>query len=270
MGCRTPSPVDLNQAKKEQTMSEFVPHFAPIVVLLFLGTVALMAGSILVLFYGAVRRSPFFTRLGLGAGLAIGAGYFILLTGVSFASNEEVLPAGAWKYFCEIDCHIAYSVTGAQTIGALGPEMQQVTARGEFVVVRVKTWFDERTISAHRGNGPLTPNARKVLLVDGMGRGFAPSPEGQAAFASLHGNSRPLTQPLRPGESYTTDFVFDVPRDARGFRFLITENDPETRLVIGHENSFLHKKIYFGLDAVRTLGVFLLRTEVQLAPLSAV
>ena len=237
-------------------MSEFVPHFAPVVVLLFLGTVGLMGASILVLFYGTVRQSAFFTRLGLGAGLAIAAGYFVVLTGVSFASSEKVLPAGAWKYFCEIDCHIAYSVTGAQTTGALGPDMQQVTARGEFVVVRVKTWFDERTISAHRGNGPLTPNARKVLLVDGVGRRFAPSPEGQAVLAHLNGNSTPLSQPLRPGESYTTDFVFDIPRDARGLRLLITEDDPETRLVIGHENSFLHKNIYFGLDAVRTLGVF--------------
>ncbi len=153
-------------------MTEFTPHFAPIVVPLFLGTVLLIGASLLVLFYGAVRRSSFITRLGGGAALTIAAGYFILLTGVSFASSEEVLPPGGWKYFCEIDCHLAYSLIGAQTAAALGPEMQQVTARGEFVVVRVKTWFDERTISAHRGNGPLTPNSRKVILVDNAGRSF--------------------------------------------------------------------------------------------------
>ncbi len=230
-------------------MSEFVPHFAPVVVLLFLGTVFLIGASFLVLLYGTVRRSEFFARLGLGAAVIIAAGYFILLTGVSFASSEEVLPAGGWKYFCEIDCHLAYSLIGAQTLAALGPEMQQVSAKGEFVVVGVKTWFDERTISAHRGNGPLTPNARKVMLVDDTGRRFAPSPEGQATFARLVDKSTPLTQPLRPGESYTTDFVFDVPRDARGFRLLITEDDAETRLVVGHENSLLHKKIYFGVDS---------------------
>jgi len=96
---------------------------------------------------------------------------------------------------------------------------------------------------------------RKVVLVDAAGRSFAPSPEGQmAAHARLNGNSTPLAQPLRPGESYTTDFVFDVPRNAQGLRLLLTEDDPETRFVIGHENSFLHKKIYFGLDAVRALG----------------
>jgi hypothetical protein len=235
-------------------VSEFMPHFAPVVVLFFLGTIFMMGVSFLVLVYGAVRRSTFFAKLGAGGALTIAAGYFMLLTGVSFASSEEVLPAGGWKYFCEIDCHIAYSLIGAQTSAALGPEMQQVSAHGEFVIARVKTWFDERTISRHRGNGPLTPNGRKILLVDAAGRSFSPSPEGATAFVGLSNNSTPLTQPLRPGESYTTDFVFDVPRDARGLRLLITEDDPETRLVVGHENSLLHKKIYFGVDGAPPLA----------------
>src|SRR5216683_82343 len=231
-----------------------MPHFAPIVVLLFLGTVLLFSSSFLLLFYGAIRRSAFLTKLGSGAVVTIAAGYFLLLSGVSLASSEKTLPSGGWKYFCEIDCHIAYSLIGAQTALALGPELQQVSARGQFVVVRVKTWFDERTISAHRGNGPLTPNRRRVLLVDDTGRSFVPSPEGRAAFARINGPSTPLSQLLRPGESYTTDFVFDVPREAQGLRLLITEDDPETRFVIGHENSLLHKKIYFGLDSVRQIG----------------
>ena len=235
-------------------MSEFTPHFAPVVVLLFLGTVLLIGASALVLFYGTVRRSAFFARLGGGAVLVIALGYFMLLTGVSLASSEEVLPAGGWKYFCEIDCHLAYSLAGTQTTASLGPELQHVSARGQFVVVRVKTWFDERTISPHRGNGPLTPNRRGVFLVDDRGRRFPPSPEGEIAFSRINGPSTPLTQPLRPGESYTTDFVFDVPKDAQKLRLLITEDDPETRFVIGHENSLLHKKIYLSLDAARTLG----------------
>jgi len=234
-------------------MSEFMPHFAPIVVLMFLATIFLIGISFLVLFYGAVRRSSFFAKLGAGAALAFAAGYFLLLSGVSIASSEEILPPGGWKYFCEIDCHIAYSLAGAQTAATLGPEMQQITAHGKFVIVRIKTWFDEHSISAHRGNGPLTPNRRMVVLVDDTGRSFEPSAEGQAALAGLGGTSTSLTQALRPGESYLTVFVFDVPKDSQGLRLLITENDPETRLVIGHENSLLHKKIYFGIDGAPPL-----------------
>src|SRR5260221_14270859 len=96
------------------------------------------------------------------------------------------MPAGRWKYFCEIDCHIAYSLIGAQTTDALGPELQQITAQGKFVVLRVKTWFDEPTISAHCGNGSLTPNARKIFMFDDAGRRFAPYPEGQAAVGRLN------------------------------------------------------------------------------------
>jgi hypothetical protein len=235
-------------------MSAFMPHFAPIVVLLFLGTLLLLGICFLVLFYGAARRSAFFAKVGAGAAIAIAAGYLLLLCGVSFASSDEILPPGGWKYFCEIDCHLAYSLEGAETVAALGPELRQISADGKFVIVRVKTWFDERTISAHRGNGPLTPNRRKAMLVDDTGRKFAPSAEGEAAFSRVGSGSAPLTQPLRPGESYTTDLVFDVPKDSRGLRLLITEDDPETRLVIGHENSLLHKKIYFGIDAAPPLA----------------
>jgi hypothetical protein len=234
-------------------MSEFTPHFAPVVVLIFLGTVSLIGASFLLLFYGAARRSSFFAKLGAGAALTMTTGYLLLLSGVSFASSEKVLPRGGWKYFCEIDCHLAYSLIGAQTAATLGPEMQQISGHGQFVVVRVKTWFDERSISARRGNGPLTPNPRKVILVDDTGRSFAPSAESRAVFARLGTRSTPLTEPLRPGESYSTDFVFDVPGDAHALRLLITEDDPETRLVIGHENSLLHKKIYFDVDSAPPL-----------------
>jgi hypothetical protein len=63
----------------------------------------------------------------------------------------------------------------------------------------------------------------------------------------------PPTEPLRPGESYSTDFVFEVPKDAQGLRLLITEDCSETHFVIGHENSLLHRKIYFGVDSAPSL-----------------
>lgn len=222
--------------------------------MILLGSAFLVGVSLLMLMYGAARRSKLFAGIGTGAALMVAVGYILLLCGVSLASREIVLTSGGRKYFCEIDCHLAYSLIGARTAAVLGPELQQTSARGKFVLVRVKTWFDERTISAHRGNGPLTPNRRKVVLVDDIRRSFTPFAESQAEVARLGNTSTPLTEPLRPGESYTTDFVFDVPKDARSLRLLITEDDPETRLVIGHENSLLHKKIYFDVDSAPPLA----------------
>ena len=234
-------------------MTETTPHLAPIVVLLFLGAAFTTGASLMFLLYGAARRSKLYVRVGSAVALTVVACYALLLFGVSLASSEKVLPAGGWKYFCELDCHIGYSVSGVQTASVTDPELQQTSAPGQFVIVRLKVWFDERTISPNRGDGPLTPNARRVLLVDAKGHAYEPSPEGEAKLAHLTGDPGPLRQPLRPGQSFEKDLVFAVPKDAPGLRLLITEDDPETHLIIGHENSLLHKKIYFGLDAAPTI-----------------
>jgi hypothetical protein len=229
-------------------MNEVMPRFAPVVALLFLGTVLLIAICILVLMYGAVRRSLSFMKAG-GAGTVIVASfYFLILSTVSLGSREKTLSSDQWKYFCEIDCHIAYSVVDVQRTAVLGPELKQVQARGEFFIVKVKTWFDEKSTSAHRGNGPLTPNRRKVILSDEHGKGFPEFTDRQWVPTGAGTSSATLSQPLRPGESYVAELIFDVPSGSRGLKLLITDDDPETKFLVGHENSFLHKKVYFGLS----------------------
>lgn len=235
-------------------MSESTPHFAPIVILLFLAAVFFTGVCVLVLLYAAVRRSKRAARFGGIAALVIIAGYGLVLCTVSLASSQKVLPVGGWKYFCEMDCHIGYSVSGVETTPALGPEMQPVSARGQFVIVRVKVWFDEHTISPMRGDGPLTPNARRVILVDASGQTYARSSAGEAALARMKGGEMTLRQALRPGQSFEKDLVFDVPKHTSGFRLLITEDDPETVLIIGHENSLLHKKIYLSLNSAPNIA----------------
>jgi hypothetical protein len=54
-----------------------------------------------------------------------------------------------------------------------------------------------------------------------------------------------MTIPLRPGESYSTTLVFDLPADIKNPTLLIHEGEFLTHFVIGHENSFLHKKTRF-------------------------
>jgi hypothetical protein len=232
-------------------MAEVTPHLAPIVILLFLGTVFATGITVLVLLFGMMRRSRLITKIAAGVALAILAGYGLLLCAVSLASHSVTLPVGGWKYFCEIDCHIGYSVERTQTAATIGPENRQVSAHGQFVIVRVKVWFDPHTISPTRGDGPLTPNARRVVLVDSAGRTYALSSDAESVFASTHGEQIPLRSPLRPGQSFVKDLVFDVPQDASGLRLLITEDDPETIFIIGHENSLLHKKIYLALGSAQ-------------------
>jgi hypothetical protein len=78
---------------------------------------------------------PKFARV---AALAIGTGavvYFALLVGFSAGSHETALARGQEKYFCEIDCHLAYSVVDVK----MQPADQYV--------ITLRTRFDETTTS---------------------------------------------------------------------------------------------------------------------------
>ena len=99
----------------------------------------------------------------------------------------------------------------------------------------MKVRFDETTISSHRGMAPLTPNSRYVAIVDGQGRRYEAPTDA-------------LQRQLVPGESYTTDLVFDLPPDASDLRLILANHDVETPFIIGHENSPLHKKTEFQLN----------------------
>jgi hypothetical protein len=228
-------------------MAEFMPHNAPLVTLTFLctGLALSVAGVLFVWMLGAGKR-VLATKVLLAGALTAG-GYAGLLLGFSLTSEEKTLAAGELKYFCEMDCHAAYAVTSVRTAKMLGAGAAQATAEGVFHVVTVRTWFDERTIASQRPKGlPLRLNPRVVRVLDQDGRSYRTSLAGQKAIGS---SGVPLGHPLEPGESYETALVFDLPADARGPRLLLADWDPVTMLLIGHENSFLHKKVYFGMES---------------------
>ena len=102
--------------------------------------------------------------------------------------------------------------------------------------------------SSRRGDSPLRPNPRRVRVEDDRGHSYFPMGEGLRALESEGKAGIPLDHPLRPGESYSTSLVFDLPREVRSSRLLIAEDLLVTRLLIGHENSFLHKKLWFRLS----------------------
>ena len=224
----------------------FMPQFAPFVALAFLA--AIFAGMLAsaVFAYGLVRRQPA-VRLWAGLSLvAILLGYATILFGASLTSHDEVLPRGGTKYFCEIDCHLAYSVERVTRGNTLGIPPNEARASGAFYRISLKTWFDESTISQHRPReAPLYPNPRQVYILDSSGRRFLPSEEGQRALEVSGVKSTPLSRLLIPGESYVTELCFDLPKDVRAPRLYVGDSDPMSSLLIGHEESPLHRKIWF-------------------------
>jgi hypothetical protein len=200
---------------------------APLAVLAFVGACGGLFLSAAAAFTFWFARRPKFARL---TAFAIGSGsvvYFALLFGFSAGSREIALARGQEKYFCEIDCHLAYSVVDVKT-----------QPSGHYLIT-LRTRFDETTISPSRPrDASLTPSPREVRLVDATAHDYAP-----VSIAGM-----PLLTPLKPAESYTTQFEFNLPKDASGFRLLIntTPGWPD-HVVIGDENSWLHKKTYFVL-----------------------
>lgn len=213
-----------------------MPPFAPIVILIFLGSIlsGMLAAAVLV--YGVALKQPAVRRWAAIAIAVIPAGYATLLLGASLTSQERVLDLGAKKYFCEIDCHLAYSVERVEQATTLGSER----ARGTFYVVTLRTWFDESTISPRRPrDAPLTPDPREIYVEDATGRRFPPS-DARSGIPST-----PVTQALIPGESYVTQLVFDLPAGVKEPRLFVGDADPVSALLIGHERSPLHRKIWF-------------------------
>ncbi len=205
---------------------------APLAVMAFL---AAAAGVFLALAAAAIAwfaRKPKFARLCLltvSAGAALYAG---LLFGFSLASRPHILTHNQEKYFCEIDCHLAYSLLDVKT---------EPSAGATHYLVTIRTRFDETTTSPSRPKDALlTPSPRTVFLVDANGHQYQPTAS----------EGTPLQTPLKPSDSYTTQLAFEVPPDAniKDLRLLIitTPGWPD-RVVIGDENSFLHHKTYFAL-----------------------
>jgi hypothetical protein len=228
-------------------MNTNVNFAAPLGAMAFLGTgfVLLVAGLFLV--YSLVVQKFGRAKIAIVA-LAVVAGLYLgLLLIFSFASSEKVLARGQEKHFCEIDCHLAYSITDNKQTKTIGSAPNQATANGVFTVVTIKTRFDETTTSSTRGDGLLYPNSRVLTVVDEQGRKYSPSPEGSKALELAGTAGTSITTPLRPGESYTTTVAFDLPADVKNPTVLINEGALETRFIIGHENSLLHKKTRFQL-----------------------
>lgn len=214
--------------------------WAPFSVLAFIGTafVCVIAVSALLVFQA--RRNAHMSRL-CGTLLAGWVGlYLVAMLGVSAFSKDLVLRRGAEKHFCEVDCHLAYSVTGVETPAEVPAEFAGagMSGPGKFLLITLRTWFDETIIGPHRGDGLLTPNNRMLYLRGGDGKLYS-------VPYSMAGT--PLRTALRPGESYETRILFRLPPEAKNPQLFLRNDEWPNSLLIGHENSPLHGKVYFEL-----------------------
>ena len=225
-------------------MSNFMLVIAPLAMLAVVGSVGLTCLLIALAGIQALRgQRPLARKIGLGA-LLVPVGYGVVLLGLGFASHDRTLPPGRQKYFCEVDCHIAYSVISVATPATLAGTAPTV---GRFVVVTLRVHFDRASIGPNRPDTPLAQSPRALSLVDAAGNAYPLSDAAMRALVAVHGEQKPLTLSLRPGESYLSEVAFDVPASASGLRLLIVEAEWPPRLLWGHETAPFHAKTYLAL-----------------------
>jgi hypothetical protein len=210
---------------------------APIGALALLGTgFVLLMGAILLIHALIVRKSGR-AKLSLAVMVMLAAIYFGVMLIFSMVSHDKLLARGEEKHFCELDCHLAYSIINTAQAKTIGDNGKPAIAQGQFTIVTVQTRFDETTIGPRRGDGLLYPNGRALTLIDERGNRYGPAIQ----------IGTPLTSPLRPAEAYTTQVAFDLPESVKATALLINEDGWETHLIVGHENSPFHGKARFQL-----------------------
>jgi hypothetical protein len=221
------------------TNGNFEAHMAALCFLGTLGLSVVLAIATVVLFF--TRRA--WAQYSLLAIAVLLGGYAAVLALFSFASFDRTVARGDEKFYCGMDCHIAYSVRSVERTKTIG----NATASGEFYVITMRSHFDERTIAPWRGDSQLRPDPPTLTVVDGTGHSYPVSGAGQNAWEETHSGQHSLSDGLRPGESYETTWVFDVPAGTPGVRMFSGWNGFPSYVLIGDEASPGHKKTYFAL-----------------------
>ena len=205
--------------------------------LLLIGMFFGLIVAILITVYAMLSRKWWLARRIATFSLAAVVIYFGALFSVSLASFQKQVKLREEFCIWEI-CFAATDVQTAKTIGSAG---SQSTAQGMYYIVRVKIRSDAKRVTQR-----LRPGSVALIVVDDKGRKFAYSVEGQKAFDLSEKNPAlefPWIKALGPDESSERAIVFDLPADANNPQLEITEGDGlPTRLIIGDENSLLHKK----------------------------
>ena len=216
--------------------------------LAMLGAIFVCGASLfaaLVLWLAGHRRGALRTALIAPSMLVL---YAVTLVGVSLASRDRVRGRGEEKYFCELDCHLAYAVLDVHSAEALGDSVGAPPARGRYWVVSLRARFDSTTIASWRPRDvPVVPDTRELVVFDRAGRPYAPATAAQAAMERAGAALSPLSKPLVPGQSAMTRVVFDLPADDQPSRVLLRDTELFHRIVIADEGSFLHGQASWGL-----------------------
>ena len=166
--------------------------------------------------------------------------YSAMLMGFSLSSKDADLALNEPKKFCGfyLDCHMHTAVTDIRKTKTIGNK----TANGEFYIVAVEVFSDavKATLGLHTVDAHVVDTGKREYTRDLDAEAqLEPQPE--------------FEKQIGPEESFKKQIVFDLPADATDPRLDIREGIAIERVIetflVGDEDSILHKRAYFKLDA---------------------
>ena len=108
----------------------------------------------------------------------------------------------------------AFSVQGVRKVNSLGSGESQTNAEGVYYVVTLK-------IANHAKRVDFTFKRASAILVDGAGREFHLSENGQQSLDATHSNN--CSGPIPAGASCTTELAFELPENAHASLLRMSE-----------------------------------------------
>jgi hypothetical protein len=189
------------------------------VLLIILGLIGFLAALL-------TRRGRLARRLGTGL-----VGYVLLyalaLVTVSLSSPQHVLAMGEVRCFDEW-CAAVQQVRQAPSIGNVKPQ------QASFTLVTLQVSSQAKRISQRALDAG-------VYLLDSSGAHYDISPNAQRALEAAGQAGQPLNSLIDPGGSFSYTAAFDLPAGAKELGLVMAHGAFPGIIVIGDEQSFLHK-----------------------------
>jgi Domain of unknown function (DUF4352) len=165
--------------------------------------------------------------LALGSFLVL---YAAILLSVSLLSPQRMLTMHQERCFDDW----CLSVERVVIRSTIGDSSKVYTAQGMFYLVTVRVLSKARAITQRALDA-------QTYLLDAKSQRFDPDSSAQQVLDATGQGGQPLDSELAPGSSFTRTVVFDIPGDSSHLALVVTHGLFPDVLVIGSEQSFLHK-----------------------------
>ncbi len=200
-----------------------VDEMGNLVFVLFLVAIAILTASLI---YRKLRGR------GIGslafAVLACLAAYGVALVGVSLRSETRSLNPGDEKCFDDWCATLSRSRSLLNPHGNSGTKLVAITL----------------SVSNQARRAAFRPSQPRVILLLNSGVTVRPSAAAQHELEKYAGPQQDLAKRLIAGESFETALAFEVPSATKEASVVVFEGPAiVTRILVGDENSFFHKKI---------------------------